>query len=147
MDNTNNISGTPNTDMLFKGLKLTTKETVAGCAMAVYLNSLEKGQAVELMDNVVDVRVIVLNPEERSSVTMDSNICCNELRKLLTTSLNYTGAIMDGGWLHSEEQEAESLRNSVMGWMGNFDAEDVVLNMSSDFAEFLVRLSRWVRER
>lgn len=146
MDNTNNISGTPNTDVLFEGLDLSSRETVAGYAMVVYLNSLGKGQAVGLMDKVVDVRVFALDPEERSGVPMDSNICCNELRKLLTTSLNYTGAIMDGGWLHSEEQEAENLRNSVMGWMGNFDAKDVVLNMSSDFAEFLVRLSRWVRE-
>ena len=146
MANTNNISGTPNTDVLFKGLSLSTKETVAGCAMAVYLNSIEKGQAVGLMDKVVDVRVFALDPEERSGVPMDSVIYCNELRKLLKTSINYTGAIMDGGWMHSEEQEAEDLRNSVMGWMGELDAENVVTNMGTDMCEFLVRLSRWVRE-
>lgn len=146
MANGNNLTGTKNTDVLFKGLDLSTKETVAGCAMAVYLNSLGKDQTVEIMDKVVDVRVITLDPKERGGVPMDSNIYCNELRKLLKTSMNYTDAIMDGGWLHSEEEEAESLRNSVMGWMGNFNAEDVVMNMGTDFAEFLVRLSRWVRE-
>lgn len=146
MANTNNLTGSANTDVLFEGLDLSTKETVAGCAMAVYLNSIEKGRAVELMDKVVDVRIIIHDPKEKSSVPLDSGIHFDELRKLLTTSLNCTGAIMDGGWLHSEEQEAENLRNFVMDWMGNLSAEAVVMNMSPDFGEFLVRLSQWVRK-
>ena len=146
MANGNNLTGAADMDVLFEGLDLSSKETVAGCAMVVYLNSIGKAQAVGLMDRVVDVRVFALNPEERSGVPMDSHIYCDELRKLLTTSINYSSAIMDGGWLHSEEQEAENLRSSIMGWMGNLSAEDVVTDMGADFAEFLVRLSRWVRE-
>lgn len=146
MDNMNNINDGLNTDVLFEGLNLSTKETVAGCTMAVYLNNIGKGRAVELMDKVVDVRIIIHDPKEKSGVPLDGGIHYDELRKLLTTSLNCTGAIMDGGWLHSEEQEAENLRNSVMDWMGNLSAEAVMTNMSPDFGEFLVRLSQRVRK-
>lgn len=140
------LSGNKRVDGLFEGLELSHKERALGCTMALYLEETGKKTAVGLMDKVVDVKVIGLNPEERKGTPIDSVIHCDELRTLMNLSLGYSKDTMDEGWRHSEEKEAEKLRSAVMGWFDTADVENVIANMGTDFAEFVVRLSRWVRE-
>lgn len=139
------LSGNKRVDGLFEGLELSHKERALGCSVAAYLEKVGTKTAAGLMDKVVDVRVIALDPEERSGRPIDSDINCGELRTLMNLSLGYTKAVMDEGWRHSEEQEAEKVRSAVMGWFDTADVENVIANMGTDFCEFLVRLSRWAR--
>ncbi|MCD8371568.1 MAG: hypothetical protein LUC94_14830 [Clostridiales bacterium] len=103
-----------------------------------------------LMDCVVDVRVVELHPEGdgkwSKAKPMDSEIDCPALTELLDGSLKYLCAYFEDGWRHSEEEAAEEIRTRTLELLHSISADVLVRDIGTDMCEFVVRLSRWVRQ-
>jgi len=77
---------------------------------------------------------------------MDSEINCPALTELLDGSLKYLCAYFEDGWRHSEEEAAEEIRTRTLELLHSISADILVRDMGTDMCEFVVRLSRWVRQ-
>lgn len=137
-------------NVLFEDLKLSAQERMAAYALLAYMGTQESEVRRRLMDCIVDVKVVELHPEEygkwSKAKPMDSEINCPALTELLDGSLKYLCAYFENGWRHSEEDAAERIRTKVLDVLYSISADVLVRDMGTDMCEFIVRLSRWVRQ-
>ncbi|MCD7824207.1 MAG: hypothetical protein LUG86_09395 [Oscillospiraceae bacterium] len=137
-------------NVLFENLELGAQERIAAYALLAYLDTQDSEIRRRLMDCVVDVRVVELHPEGdgkwSKAKPMDSEINCPALTELLDGSLKYLCAYFEDGWRHSEEAAAEEIRTRTLELLHSISADILVRDMGTEMCEFVVRLSRWVRQ-
>lgn len=137
-------------NVLFENLELGAQKRIVAYALLAYLDTQDSEIRRRLMDCVVDVRVVELHPEGQGKWSkakpMDSEINCPALTELLDGSLKYLCAYFEDGWRHSEEAAVEEIRTRTLELLHSISADILVRDMGTDMCEFVVRLSRWVRQ-
>lgn len=137
-------------DALFEGLELSVQEQIGAYALLEYILTRESSVRRRLMDGIVDVRDIELHPEGQGKWSkakpINSEIDCPALTKLLDDSLEYLYDLFDNGWRHSDEEMAEEIRTKTLELLECVSPAVIVRDMGTDMCEFVVRLSRWVRQ-
>ena len=137
-------------EVLFEDLELGAQERIAAYALLAYMETQDREVRRRLMDCIVDVKVVELYPEGQGKWSrakpMNSEIDCPALTELLDGSLKYLCAYFENGWQHTEEAEAEEIRTKALDVLHCVSAVVFVRDMGTDMCEFVVRLSRWVRQ-
>lgn len=138
-----------NTEKLYGDLQLDYRERITATAVMLYLYRCGGNAATRLMNGIVTVKVFQMGTEAGSqtgaAVPVQSHIEGAQLAALIDTAVSEAVGLFETGW-KPEEPEVAAMKEDVVGMLDSISGRAVVEGMSAEFAEFVVRCSRWVRE-
>lgn len=138
-----------NIEKLYADLQLSHRERIVANSVMLYLYRCGGNAATRLMNGIVTVKVFQMGTETGSqtgaALPVQSHIEGARLAALIDAAIENTVGLFETGW-KPEEPEVAAMKEDVVGMLDSISGRAVVEGMSAEFAEFVVRCSRWVRE-
>ncbi|MCD8327034.1 MAG: hypothetical protein LUC90_10255 [Lachnospiraceae bacterium] len=126
---------------IYKDLQLDHWEMTAANAMLLYLHQLDDDAARKIVRPIVDVNMYSI--EGSTAQTVQNVIDDTKLAEVIDLAIGFAAEIFESGW-NAEDQPSTQMKNAVVTTLSSIKGSTIVQNMSTDFAEFVIRCGRWV---
>ncbi len=126
---------------IYEDLQLDHWEMMVANAMLLYLQQIGGGEARKLIRPIVDVNMYSV--EESKAQPVKNVIDGAKLAEVIDLAVGFAAKLFKNGW-NTEDESSTQMKNDVVTTLSSIKGSVIVQNMGTDFAECVMRCSRWV---
>lgn len=125
---------------IYKDLQLDHWEMTVVNAVLLYLQHLGGEEAQKLIHPIVDMNMFSIVGSKTQPV--QNMIDGAKLAEVIDLAVGFAAGLFDSGW-KAEDQASVQMKNDVVTTLSSIKGDIIVQNMGYDFAEIVVRCSKW----